>query len=137
MKQKTSKFKRVAITALAAVCALSSATAISVGAVDESKINKTVNGKHIYAQAYSYNSYGKIYCKSYSGPVEIKIDLVTNQRNKSNKNKWQYTHEITSYTYATTKELKQNAKSGYQVKLTYGTTKFGGVGSYRVSKRTA
>lgn len=49
MKQKTSKFKRVAITALAAVCALSSATAITVGAVDESKINKTVNGKHIYA----------------------------------------------------------------------------------------
>lgn len=52
MKQKTSKFKRVVITALAAVCALSSVAAISAGAVSSSKSVPLKNG---YTHRLSFN----------------------------------------------------------------------------------
>ena len=52
MKQKVSKIKRIALTALAAVCTLSSVAAISAGAVSSSKSVPLKNG---YTHQLSFN----------------------------------------------------------------------------------
>lgn len=52
MKQKVSKIKRIALTTLAAVCALSSVAAISAGAVSSSKSVPLKNG---YTHQLSFN----------------------------------------------------------------------------------
>lgn len=80
MKQKVSKIKRIALTTLAAVCALSSVAAISASAETYEKLDKTVNGKHIYALAERYSGYSKISASSYSEPTEIKIFMESQQK---------------------------------------------------------
>lgn len=133
MKHKTSKIKRVGITALAAVCTLSSAAAISANAATYEKVEKTVNGIHVYALAERYNSYSQISASCYSGPIDIKITMESQQKNSSGN--WIYPSVVNNYSSTTSKSERINARSGYSVMITTGVVGFGGVGSYQLYKR--
>lgn len=101
---------------MAVVCALSSITAISASAETYEKLDKTVNGKHIYALAERYSGYSKISASSYSGPTEIKIFMESQQKNSSGK--WIYPNVETDYFSSTSKSKRINAQSGYSVVIT-------------------
>lgn len=133
MKQNVSKIKRIALTTMVVACAFSSIAAISASAETYEKLDKTVNGKHIYALAERYSGYSKISASSYSGPTEIKIFMESQQKNSSGK--WIYPNVETDYSTSTSKSKRINAQSGYSVVITYGTVKFGGVGTYQMYKR--